>query len=250
MSVDNQIQPSPQLWYGDMYQEDKYADLRLQTYAKLLMPYLYEGSKVLDIGCYTARLLDFLPKDKHLEYWGVDFDEKALEIAKQKGAIIKYVRFDTELLPFQEQFDIIVVGEVLEHLINPAKILEQMQQLIKPDGMVLISLPNECTIYHRIMCLFGKGVDSLAFKLYKHLHLPTIKQSEQFISNYFKIIKKAYFINPGGKGSKWEWLGRIISAIPVGFWQQLGNWFPSLFARGGIYVCKYNKYYYAREKTI
>lgn len=156
MVNNTQTQPSPQLWYGDMYQEDKYADLRLQTYAQLLSPYLHDGAKILDIGCYTARLLDFLPKDKHIEYWGVDFDEKALEIAKQKGAKVQFAKFDTEPLLFQDQFDMIVAGEVLEHLINPSKILEQMQQLIKSDGVVLISLPNECTIYHRIMCLFGR----------------------------------------------------------------------------------------------
>ncbi|MFB3897224.1 MAG: class I SAM-dependent methyltransferase [bacterium] len=242
MSANNKIQPSPQLWYGDMYQEDEYADLRLKTYAELLFPYLHEGSKILDIGCYTARLLDFLPKDKHIEYWGVDFDKKALEIAEQKGAITKFVRFDSEALPFREQFDIIVCGEVLEHLINPANILVQMQCLIKPDGMVLISLPNECTIYHRIMCLFGKGVDSLAFHLYKHLHLPTIKQSEQFISGYFKIVKKAYFVNPGGKGSRWEILGKITSILPNSFWQWLGNLLPTLFARGTVFLSKVDKY--------
>lgn len=238
MPVNNQTHPSPQLWYGDMYQEDKYADLRLQTYAKLLVPYLHEGSKVLDIGCYTARLLDFLPKDKQIEYWGIDFDEKALEIAKQKGANVKYIKFDTEPILLEQKFDILVAGEVLEHLINPAKILEQMQQLIKPEGIVLISLPNECTIYHRIMCLFGKGVDSLAFKLYKHLHLPTIKQSEEFVGKYFKIIKKAYFVNPGGKGSRWEILGKITSLFPSSFWRWLGNLLPGLFARGVIFTCK------------
>jgi 2-polyprenyl-3-methyl-5-hydroxy-6-metoxy-1,4-benzoquinol methylase len=239
MADKTQNQPSPQLWYGDMYQEDKYADLRLKTYAKLLLPYLKNGIKILDIGCYTARLLDFLPKDKQIEYWGVDFDEQALVIAKQKGAKVKFVKFDTEPILLENKFDIIVAGEVLEHLINPAKILEQMQQLIKPDGVVLISLPNECTIYHRIMCLFGKGVDSLAFKLYKHLHLPTIKQNEQFVSQYFKIIKKDYFINPGGKGTRIEWFGKITKIIPDALWKTLAYISPGLFARGIILINKH-----------
>jgi 2-polyprenyl-3-methyl-5-hydroxy-6-metoxy-1,4-benzoquinol methylase len=228
----------PELWYKDVYDNDKYADMRMQRYAELLSPYLLEGAKLLDIGCYTARLLDFLPKNKQIEYWGVDFDEKALEIAKQKGANVRFVKFDSEPILFENKFDIIVAGEVLEHLINPAKILEQMQQLIKPDGIVLISLPNECTIYHRIMCLFGKGVDSLAFKLYKHLHLPTIKQSEQFVGQYFRIVVKAYFINPGGKGTRLEWLGKIASLLPDIFWEKMSDWFPGLFARGVIFLAR------------
>jgi SAM-dependent methyltransferase len=227
----------PELWYKDVYDNDKYADLRLKIYADLLSPYLRESSKILDIGCYTARLLDFLPKDKHIEYWGVDFDEKALEIAKQKGANVKFIKFDTEPILFDYKFDIIVAGEVLEHLINPAKILEQMQQLIKPDGIVLISLPNECTIYHRVMCLFGKGVDSLAFKLYKHLHLPTIKQSEGFVRKYFNIITRAYYVNPGGQGSRWELFGKLTQIVPITVWLWLANVFPGLFARGAIFIC-------------
>ncbi|MCX7919882.1 MAG: class I SAM-dependent methyltransferase [bacterium] len=227
----------PQLWYGNMYQEDIYADLRIQKYAKMVIPYLKKGAEILDIGCYTARLYDFLPKSNQIEYWGVDFDEQALSIAKQKGIHVQFVRFDTDPIPLQKQFDIIVAGEVLEHLINPANLMEQMQRLLKSDGIVLISLPNECTLYHRIMCLIGSGVDSQAFQLYKHLHLPTIKQSEQFISKYFNIIKKAYFVNPGGKGSKWEMVGKISSMLPIGFWQKLGDWFPTLFARGTIFLC-------------
>jgi 2-polyprenyl-3-methyl-5-hydroxy-6-metoxy-1,4-benzoquinol methylase len=237
---------SPQLWYKNVYENDKYADLRIQKYATLLTPYIKEGVKILDIGCYTARLFDFLKKQNKIEYWGIDFDEQALAIAQQKGVIVHFVQFDTEPIPFQETFDIIIAGEVLEHLINPAKLMEQIQQLLKPDGVALISLPNECTIYHRLMCVFGKGVDLCAFKLYKHLHLPTIKQSEQFVANYFRIVKKTYYINPGGKGSKWEVVGKITEKIPISFWMIIVNIAPTLFSRGTIFLCNFKN----KEKYV
>lgn len=230
------LENSPQCWYGDMYKEDEFALRRIKLCLELLKPYLKPKSKILDIGCYNAALLGFLPKD--VDYYGVDFDQEALEIAKKKGANVKRVSLNDEEIDFGIEFDIIICTEVLEHLVNPAKMLKQIKKLIKKEGVILFSFPNECTIYHRIMCLLGKGVDMCAFQLYKHLHLPTIKQSENFVSSYFKVIKTAFFVNPGGKKTRWEFLGKITSKIPYGFWIGLANIYPNLFARGVIFLCK------------
>lgn len=227
---------NPKCWYGDMYKDDKFAHKRIELCVDLLKPYLKRNIKVLDIGCYTSAILDFLPSN--IEYYGVDFDEKALEIAENRGAKVKFVKFDEEEIIFNHQFDIIICTEVLEHLKNPYHLMEQIKRLLNKNGTVLISLPNECTAYHRIMCLIGKGVDLCAFQLFKHLHLPTIKQSKDFVSIFFIIAKKAYFVNPGGRCSRWEGLGRITSKIPYSFWTILARLMPGLFARGVIFLCK------------
>lgn len=227
---------NPNYWFGDVYKDDKFARLRILTYAKLLGPYLKSGNRLLDIGCYTAQIYDYLPKD--VEYLGLDFDEEALKIAAAKGAKVKNVRFDEDALNIDGKFDIIVAAEVLEHVKNPEAMLGQIKNLLSKDGVVLVSLPNECTLYHRLMCLAGIGIDMYAFKLYKHLHLPTISQSRGFIRSYFDIIKEAYYVNPSGKGSRWEGLGKVISKIPYSFWLWLARICPGLFARGIIFLCK------------
>ncbi|MFH1202702.1 MAG: class I SAM-dependent methyltransferase [Candidatus Omnitrophota bacterium] len=228
---------NPKCWFGKMYEEDKYARERIISYAELIKPYLGKGKRLLDIGCYTAKIYDYLPKD--IKYLGLDFDEAALKIAQDKGASVKYLRFDINKINLNDKFDIIIAAETLEHLLDPENLISQIQVLLAENGIVVISLPNECTLYHRIICLIGKGVDMCAFQLYKHLHLPTISQSRNFVKKYFEIIKESYYINPLGKGSRWEALGGIATKIPDGFWRCLAKLFPGLFARGVIFLCRH-----------
>ena len=103
-----------------------------------------------------------------------------------------------------------------------------MRRLLKENGVVLISLPNECTLYHRLKMLIGKGIDGTGFAPYYHLHFPTIKQNDEFIEKYFKIIEKRYWVHTGVGGQ----LELIFSLIPDGMWMKIVNLFPSLFARG------------------
>ncbi|MBT9165202.1 MAG: putative S-adenosylmethionine-dependent methyltransferase [candidate division WS2 bacterium] len=229
------VNSMPELHYGDL-STDKYVNKRLEKYGTLLKPYLVNGkNKILEIGCYTADLLSFLPSQ--VEYWGIDFDDKALEIAKQRGAKIVKCHLDVDELPITDRFDIVVCTEVLEHLLNPIKMVDNIKKLMKDNGVTIISLPNENTLYHRVMSFFGKGVDMCAFELYKHLHLPTVRQSEEFVAKHFKIIKKDYYINPSAKGSRSEWLGNILTKIPDPFWEKMARLFPGLFARGVIFLC-------------
>lgn len=228
------VQDRPQLHYGYMYDEDKYARLRLQKCASLLSDWIIPGSRILEIGCYTAEMLNFLPKQT--AYFGVDFDEAALEIARGRGAIVKHVNFDSAQIEFDQPFDIVIATEVLEHLKNPEAMISQIKRLLKPGGVVLISLPNENTLYHRLLSLLGFGIDMCAFQLYKHLHLPTIKQSKAFVGRHFRIVKESFYTNPSCKGSRFEWLGRVLTLFPDASWEGLARLAPSLFARGVIFV--------------
>jgi len=229
------VDATPELHYGDL-SIDKYVNKRLWKYQSLLEPYLVNGkTKILEIGCYTGNMLIFFPSK--VEYWGIDFDDKAIEIAKKRGAKIIKCHLDVDDLPITDKFDIIICTEVLEHLVHPAKMAENIKKLMKDNGIVLISLPNENTIYHRIMSMLGKGIDMCAFELYKHLHLPTVKQSEAFVGKHFKIIKKDYYINPSARGSRSEWLGNILTKIPDPFWEKMTKLFPGLFARGVMFLC-------------
>lgn len=226
----------PHFHYGRMYEDDKYARLRIKKCIELLLPVIKNTTKVLEIGCYTAEVLDYLPENT--DYTGIDFDTTAIEIARQKGINVISVNFDQEEIKLSDKFDVIICTEVLEHLIDPDAIMRKIHELLKDDGTVLISLPNENTIYHRLMSLFGYGIDMCAFQPHKHLHLPTICQSEAFISKYFKIINKTPYINPGAKGSRSEWIGTITARLPDVFWNALAKISPGLFSRGMIFLAK------------
>ena len=215
-----------------MYETDRYVKLRFGIYKSMLIPYVKQDKKILDIGCYMADILKVLPFAGN--YYGIDSDEVALEIARQRGANIMKLNLENDQIPLDEKFDVIISTELLEHLKDPEKLVIQLERLLDKNGVVLISLPNECTIYHRFKVMLGKGIDGTAFAPHYHLHFPTIKQNDEFIEKHFKILERRFWfhlgITPGTE--------KFLSKIPDKFWFLLINLFPSLFARGVIYLCK------------
>lgn len=53
-------------------------------------------------------------------------------------------------------YDMVIAGEVLEHLINPYQAVREFYRIIKPNGTILISTPNINSFVNRIRFVFGK----------------------------------------------------------------------------------------------
>lgn len=228
--------------YGELLKSNLYVQRRMLQGLELIKPKIKNNSKILDIGGYMGDFLTLIKEDgikiEDMEYHIVDYDETAMKIAQKRGAITHKIDFNfqdiTDIFG-KEKFDLIICTEVLEHLLDSKKHISKFKKLLRNDGFCLISLPNENTIFHRIFSLFGMGIDQCVFELYKHLHFPTVKQSEKFVSDYFKIEKKEYYINMSGNGSRLSWASGVIGIIPDIFWQFLANILPGLFARGTIF---------------
>jgi SAM-dependent methyltransferase len=58
--------------------------------------------------------------------------------------------------PWKEPFDIVVAGDVLEHLSRPDDLLSALKPLLKPGGTLLVSLPNVANVTVRAALLFGR----------------------------------------------------------------------------------------------
>jgi predicted TPR repeat methyltransferase len=58
--------------------------------------------------------------------------------------------------PWREPFDVIVAGDVLEHLPRPEVLLASLRHLLKPDGALLLSLPNVANVTVRLAVLSGR----------------------------------------------------------------------------------------------
>ncbi len=217
------------LIYGDMYHQDKYVRERFRLYRELLSRYFKKGTKILDIGGYTGDLLEILPKD--INYTVIDVDQEALKIAQKRGARIINLDLEKTSLPTNEKFDIIVAAEILEHIRDPEKTLIQAKKILKNKGVILISLPNECTIYHRLKIMMGKGINGLAFSPDYHLHFPAIEQSRKLVGTHLRIKETKYWVHLG-QGAMEKWL----SVVPYSFWSLLTKLSPGLFSRGVIFL--------------
>jgi 2-polyprenyl-3-methyl-5-hydroxy-6-metoxy-1,4-benzoquinol methylase len=100
--------------------------------------------KVLDIGCAAGGTLEYL-KSKGASYTvGIDTDQEAIRIAEKKNLDLVFTgNVEKDDLPFLEnEFDCIIMADILEHLYNPWETLKKITYYLKNDGYMLLSIPN------------------------------------------------------------------------------------------------------------
>jgi SAM-dependent methyltransferase len=102
----------------------------------------HEGS-ILDIGCGTGDFLSVCQKGG----WrinGIEPNEKARSIASDKisneGAVTDVI--DAYLKTHKESFDVITMWHVLEHVPNLEQYIEHLKLLLKPEGWLIVAVPN------------------------------------------------------------------------------------------------------------
>ncbi len=102
------------------------------------------SKKVLDIGCgkgdFAAALKNQSPVD---EVWGIDISTASIEVAKTllDTAICTDLTEDVSVLP-DNYFDTIYFNDMLEHIVDPKSLLQDLTSKISEDGVVIASIPN------------------------------------------------------------------------------------------------------------
>jgi len=104
----------------------------------------YRGS-VLDIGCGQGLLLKKvrLLASPGSFFTGIDISGKLCAMARINNPDAIIVQGDAESLPFKDSsFDIILMTEVVEHLLDYAKALYEVRRVLKRGGVFIVSVPN------------------------------------------------------------------------------------------------------------
>ncbi len=103
-----------------------------------------EKGKVLDIGCGNGNISIYLGSLGY-NVLGVDISEKAIEKATQLNTLTNVnfkVMSAEELIATDPTYDVVICSEVLEHLENPDSLLKVIDILLKPQGKLIVTVPN------------------------------------------------------------------------------------------------------------
>lgn len=198
-----------------------------------LIAFIPPGSQVLDVGCSTGRFGEKLIRDKKCRVYGVDISARAIEQAKERLKAAVRTDIEREELPFENQvFDVIVMADVLEHLVHPQAVLDIARKRLKPEGFMLVSIPNVANIRIRLRLLFGQWrytesgiLDST------HLHFYTRKTAKEFFEQLgFAVAEIA--ATPGFDFVIGKW--RLFRGIT----DRMCQLHPRLFANQFIFVLR------------
>ena len=123
---------------------------------KTLVEMVGFGKKVLDVGCgdgeIGARLLS-----KGNEVYGLDISESCVIRAKDRGIRAEVIDLEEGNFPFKDHFDVVLAGEILEHVFDTKSFLGKIHKSLKDKGELVLSTPNLASFGRRLLLLVGKN---------------------------------------------------------------------------------------------
>jgi ubiquinone/menaquinone biosynthesis C-methylase UbiE len=160
----------------------------------------------LDVGCGSG---DWLLSMRELgwEVMGVDFDENAVKVGRQRGLTVNCGALEQQNFP-NDSFDAVSLNHVIEHVPHPVEALRECARILKPGGKLVVSTPNNSSLGHRIFKEHWRGLETP-----RHLHLFSFQsmqlaiglagfQNISVIPNVAdSIIYESYLLQRGWRGS-------------------------------------------------
>ncbi len=131
-----------------------------------------DGCRLLDLGCGNGYLLrEIVRRQPNAPVAGIDFSRALLSNARTQVPSGSFCLGDLNTsLPFADaSYDLVILSEVYEHLLQPRGLLDEMHRVVKPEGECVITFPNAdgFALYRRL----GERLVSAAerFQPLKHL---------------------------------------------------------------------------------
>lgn len=154
---------------GDIDEQAYHSDLLVQRFFQRRKTSAIEehlrlekGQILLDIACGSGVQIREICRDKAGVAIGIDANINAVRYARSRSKSNEdFLIADASYLPFKnEAFNRIICAEIIEHLIDPGPTLSESYRILKENGRLVITTPNERSIwgvYELLWDLFGRG---------------------------------------------------------------------------------------------
>lgn len=185
-------------WSPHTIRMARYYQYHVYQHARLLID-RYRLTSVLDIGCGPALKLTEIVAPVCRDITGLD-DERIIRFCRETAQAGEYVSFDIERqpLPLERRFDLILSADVIEHLVDPDKLLTAIKQAAHRGSYIVLSTPERgalrgpsCAgspkaVHVREWAFdeFARYLRSRGFKIVEHRVLPAMKF--HFSRDYFR----------------------------------------------------------------
>lgn len=117
----------------------------------MLRRYFPSAGNFLEIGCGTGFVLEAIAGAcPHLELTGAEYFIEGLEVANRRlGSKARLCQMDARHIPYEAAFDVVAAFDVLEHIPEDERVLQQMHQATRPGGGILLTVPQHRFLWSR-----------------------------------------------------------------------------------------------------
>lgn len=201
------------------------------------------NKRVLEIGCATGYVSQLM-KSNGCEISAIELDPIAAESARQfcDHLIVGDANLESTLFSAGSGFDVILCGDVLEHLIDPKTTLIKLADKLNPTGYILASIPNVAYWTMRLHLLSGRFEYSDSGLLdWTHLRFFTVHSFRKLCHECGYRIEE---IVPNDMSFPFS---RLLAKLPlmktvipkIELW--LSKTYPNMFMLHAIYKLRLNK---------
>lgn len=143
--------------------------------------YIKKGSKIIEIGAGTGNVSRYLKENRYENISVGEMHLSGLKYAQSYGIKDCY-QFNLLDSPFENEFDVVCMFDVLEHIENDMLALKNANKILKDDGYIALTVPAHMWLWNREDKILG------------HKIRYTKKDLEEKIrKNNFEIVSSRYF---------------------------------------------------------
>jgi methionine biosynthesis protein MetW len=192
---------------------------------------VFKDARIAELGCGDGSLVVEVANALGIrDIYGVDINNSVLKKATNKGIKVFKTDLNSDLLPFKDSFfDVVLMEEVIEHLVNPDNAIREAYRVLKAGGLFLVSTPNLAWWLNRLALLFGyqpywsecstiynvgKFKRNQKQPLSGHLRLYTYKALKQLLELYGFQVIASKGVTYNNLPSVFKHLDRLISKMP------------------------------------
>ncbi len=202
----------------------------------VLMRLIPASSRVLELGCASGYLSGYMEQALGCRVTGLEADAGATVLAAQRCTEVFTVDLDApgalEPARHSAPYDVLLAAAVLEHLKSPERLLHEVRPLLKPDGQVIVSLPNVAYWRVRLALLAGRfNYTEYGIMDRTHLHLYTLNTGRALLEENGYPVEQILIAGSGLQNLANGLARRFRRPLPAPL-------LPALFAYELIYVAK------------
>lgn len=162
--------------YDTAPDDDRPAERGLVRRYERIMHYRRRNGAILDVGCATGAFLDVMQR-RGWQVSGVELNPEAADHARRhRGLEVQTGSLEESHLA-ESIFDVVTMWDVFEHVPDPRRTLQEVKRVLKPGGLLAMSLPNPTSIEARLFGRAWAGWDRP-----RHLHLFTPAVLSQYLA--------------------------------------------------------------------